>query len=121
MWYSVRITIRSCHGVHSVTVSQKTFAEIPAGKEMTLQNDGFATEQGVVRDYWEFNAGELKVGLESHEARARRRAVLRLDRASLFAKDHEPFFNAIGHKVTTLHDDFRSAPPSRHTRSAAAH
>ena len=26
---------------------------------MTLQGDGFATEQGIVPDYWEFNTDNL--------------------------------------------------------------
>jgi hypothetical protein len=55
MWYSVRITVRSSDGVHSITVSQKTFTEIRGGKEITLQGDGFASEEGIVADYWEFN------------------------------------------------------------------
>jgi hypothetical protein len=64
MWYSVRITIRCGDGVHSITVSQKTFAEIRAGKEITLQGDGFVSEEGIVPDYWDFNrnsGGSLKV------------------------------------------------------------
>ena len=64
MWYSVRITVNYGDGVHSITVSQKTFAEIRGGKEVTLQGDGFATEEGIVADYWEFNtdaAGSVKV------------------------------------------------------------
>ena len=56
MWYSVRITVHYGDGVHSITVSQKTFAEIRAGKEIALQGDGFATEEGIVADYWEFNS-----------------------------------------------------------------
>jgi hypothetical protein len=59
VWYSVRITVRSGDGVHSITVSHKTFAEIRAGIEMLLRGDGFGTEQGVVPDYWEFNADGL--------------------------------------------------------------
>jgi hypothetical protein len=55
MWYSVRITVRCGNGVHSITVSQKAFAEIRGGKEITLQGDGFATEEIIVPDYWEFN------------------------------------------------------------------
>ena len=58
MWYSVRITVRSGDGVHSITVSHKTFAEIRAGIEMILQGDGLATEEGVVPDYW----GSTKFG-----------------------------------------------------------
>jgi hypothetical protein len=42
MWYSVRITVHYGDGVHSITVSQKTFAEIRGGKEITLQGDGFS-------------------------------------------------------------------------------
>jgi hypothetical protein len=64
MWYSVRMTVRCGNGVHSITVSQKAFAEIRGGKELTLQGDGFATEEGIVPDYWEFNAdshGSVKV------------------------------------------------------------
>jgi hypothetical protein len=64
MWYSVRITVRCGDGVHSITVSQKTFAEIRAGKEMTLQGDGFASEEGTIPDYWEFHGdglGSVKV------------------------------------------------------------
>ncbi len=56
MWYSVRITVRCEHGVHSITISHKTFAEIRGGRELTLQGDGFATEEGVVSDFWEFDA-----------------------------------------------------------------
>jgi hypothetical protein len=55
MWYSVRITVHHGDGVHSITVSQKTSAEIRGGKEITLQGDGFALEEGTVADYWEFN------------------------------------------------------------------
>ena len=55
MWYSVKITVRCEHGIHSITVSHKAFAEIRGGIETTLQGDGFATEEGVVSDYWEFN------------------------------------------------------------------
>jgi hypothetical protein len=58
MWYSVRITVR-CGRVHSITVSQKAFAEIRGGKEITLQGDGFATEEVIVPDYWEFNTDNL--------------------------------------------------------------
>ena len=46
MWYWVRITVRCGNGVHSITVSQKAFAEIRGGKEITLQGDGFALEEG---------------------------------------------------------------------------
>jgi hypothetical protein len=60
VWYSVRITVRPGDGVHSITVSHNIFAEIRAGIEMILQGDGFATEQGVVPDYWEFNADGLR-------------------------------------------------------------
>jgi hypothetical protein len=56
MWYSVRITVHYGDGVHSITVSQKTFAEIRGGREITLQGDGFASEEGTVVDYWEFNS-----------------------------------------------------------------
>jgi hypothetical protein len=59
VWYSVRITVRSGDGVHSIAVSCKTFAEIRAGTEVTLRGGGLATEQGVVPDYWEFNADGL--------------------------------------------------------------
>jgi hypothetical protein len=59
MWYSVKITVRCGNGVHSITVSQKAFAEIRGGKEITLQGDGFATAEGIVPDYWEFNTGSL--------------------------------------------------------------
>jgi hypothetical protein len=58
------MTVRCGNGVHSITVSQKAFAEIRGGKELTLQGDGFATEEGIVPDYWEFNAdsdGSVKV------------------------------------------------------------
>jgi hypothetical protein len=48
MWYSVRIAVRCGNGVHSITVSQKAFAEIRGGKEITLQGDGFASEEGTV-------------------------------------------------------------------------
>jgi hypothetical protein len=64
MWYSVRIAVRCGNGVHSITVSQKAFAEIRGGKEITLQGDGFASEEGTVADYWEFNSdtvGSVKV------------------------------------------------------------
>jgi hypothetical protein len=64
MWYSVKITVHYGDGAHSITVSQKTFAEIRAGKEITLQGDGFALEEGIVADYWEFNsdtAGAVRV------------------------------------------------------------
>jgi hypothetical protein len=59
MWYSVKITVHYGDGAHSITVSQKTFAEIRSGKEITLQGDGFATA-----DYWDFNSdtvGSVKV------------------------------------------------------------
>jgi hypothetical protein len=59
MWYSVKITVRCRDGVHSITVSHKTFAEIRGGKEITLQGDGFATEEGIVPDYWKFNSDSL--------------------------------------------------------------
>ena len=59
MWYSVRITVRCGNGVHSITVSQKAFAEIRGGKEITLQGDGLATEEIIVPDYWEFNADSI--------------------------------------------------------------
>jgi hypothetical protein len=59
MWYSVRITVRCGNGVHSITVSQKAFAEIRGGKEITLQGDGFATEEIIVPDYWEFNTDSI--------------------------------------------------------------
>jgi hypothetical protein len=59
MWYSVRITVRCGDGVHSITVSQKTYAEIRAGKEMTLQGDGFVSEEGTIPDYWKFNSDSL--------------------------------------------------------------
>jgi hypothetical protein len=52
-------TVRCGNGVHSITVSQKIFAEIRAGKEITLQGDGFVSEEGIVSDYWEFNSGGL--------------------------------------------------------------
>ena len=55
MWYSLRITVHYGNGVHSITVSQKAFGEIRGGKEITLRGDGFATEEGIVPDYWEFN------------------------------------------------------------------
>jgi hypothetical protein len=64
MWYSVRITVRCENGVRSITVSQKAFAEIRGGREITLQGDGFATEEGIVPDYWEFSTdgpGSVKV------------------------------------------------------------
>jgi hypothetical protein len=48
MWYSIRITVRCGSGVHSIAVSQKAFAEIRAGKEMTLQGAGFVGEKKVV-------------------------------------------------------------------------
>ena len=59
MWYSVRITVHYGDGVHSITVSHKTFAEIRAGKEIRLQGDGFATEEGIVPDFWKFNGESL--------------------------------------------------------------
>jgi hypothetical protein len=40
-------------------VSQKAFAEMRGGKEITLQGDGFATEQVIVPDYWEFNTDSI--------------------------------------------------------------
>ena len=43
-----------------ITVSQKTFAEIRAGKEITLQGDGFALEEGIAADYWEFNSDTVR-------------------------------------------------------------
>jgi hypothetical protein len=54
-------------------VSQKTFAEIRAGKEITLQGDGFALEEGIVADYWEFNSD----GLGSVKLRRRKTIVSR--------------------------------------------
>jgi hypothetical protein len=59
MWYSVKITVRCGDSVHSITVSQKAFADIRGGKEITLQGDGFALEGGIVADYWEFNTDSL--------------------------------------------------------------
>jgi hypothetical protein len=59
MWYSVRITARCGGGIHSITVSHKTFAEIRSGKVIRLQGDGFATEEGTVADHWEFNTDSL--------------------------------------------------------------
>jgi hypothetical protein len=51
-------------GLHWLTVSHKTFAEMRDGKKLTLQGDGFVDEEGIVRDYWEFNsdgAGSVRV------------------------------------------------------------
>ena len=59
MWYSVRITVRCGNGVQSITMSQKAFEEIRGGKEITLQGDGFVSEEGIVPDYWEFNSDDL--------------------------------------------------------------
>jgi hypothetical protein len=59
MWYSVRITVRCGDGSHSITVSQKTFADIRGGNKITLQGDGFVSEEGIVADYWEFNTDSL--------------------------------------------------------------
>jgi hypothetical protein len=59
MWYSVRITVRCGDGFHSITVSQKTFADIRGGNKITLQGDGFANEEGTVADYLEFNTDSL--------------------------------------------------------------
>jgi hypothetical protein len=56
MWYWVRIAVRCGNGVHSITVSQKAFAEIRGGKEITSQGDGFASKEGTVADCWEFNS-----------------------------------------------------------------
>jgi len=53
-WYSVKITVRCGDGVYSITVSQKALEEIRGGKEIMLQGDGFATEDGFVSDFWEF-------------------------------------------------------------------
>jgi hypothetical protein len=36
MWCSVKITVPCGDGAHSITVSQKAFAEIRGGKEITL-------------------------------------------------------------------------------------
>jgi hypothetical protein len=59
MWYSVGITVRCGEGLHSITVSHKAFADIRGGKEITLQCDGFASEEGITPDYWEFNGDSL--------------------------------------------------------------
>ena len=59
MWYSVRIIVRCGDSVHNITVSHKAFAEIRGGKEIMLQGDGFATEEGTVSDFWEFNTDSL--------------------------------------------------------------
>ena len=59
MWFSVKITVRCGGSVHSITVSHKAFAEIRGGKEMTLQGDGYAAENDIVADYWEFNTEGL--------------------------------------------------------------
>jgi hypothetical protein len=59
MWYSVRITVRCGDGFHSIIVSQKTFADIRGGNKITLQGDGFVSEEGIVADYWEFNTDSL--------------------------------------------------------------
>jgi hypothetical protein len=64
MWYSVRITIRCGDGVHSIAVSPKTFAEIRDGKEITLQGDGFATEEGIVPTEWEAFLDDLQQTLD---------------------------------------------------------
>jgi hypothetical protein len=70
MWYSVRITVRCGNGVHSITVSQKAFTEIRSGKEISLQGDGFASEDGIVPDYWEFNGDSLgSVGVSCDNGR----------------------------------------------------
>ena len=70
MWYSVRITIRCGDGVHCITVSQKTFTEIRAGKEITLQGDGFVSEQRMVPDYWKFSTDGLgSVKVYCHDGR----------------------------------------------------
>jgi hypothetical protein len=55
MWYLIRITVRCGDRTHSISVSKRTFAEIRAGREITLQGDGYVTEKGIVSDYWEFN------------------------------------------------------------------
>jgi len=46
-------------GVHSVVVSHKTLVEIRGGKEITLQGDGFVSEEGTIPDYREFNGVSL--------------------------------------------------------------
>jgi hypothetical protein len=40
-------------------VAKSAFAEIRGGKEITLQGDGFATEEVIVPDYWQSNTDSI--------------------------------------------------------------
>ena len=77
--------MRCGDGVHSITVSQKAFEEIRGGKEIMLQGDGFAIEEGIVSDFWEFNAdglGSVKVYCDNGRQLYRGESWLSAERVS---------------------------------------
>jgi hypothetical protein len=106
MWYSVRITARCGGGIHSITVSHKTFAEIRSGKVIRLQGDGFATEEGTVADHWEFNTdslGSVKVYCDNEGAQikgTRRKLPLPLLRRRQLRKMYRRTFDVRRHRAS---------------------
>jgi hypothetical protein len=71
---------------------RKHLRKSEAAKEITLQGDGFATEEGIVADYWEFNsdtAGSVRVYCDNGRQLFRGDGWLSAERVSERAR-HSP-------------------------------
>lgn len=52
----VTLTISYGYDIHSIEVDEVTYAAIKSGLKVTLEGQGFASEEeGVVTDHWVFN------------------------------------------------------------------
>ncbi|WP_426611836.1 hypothetical protein [Bradyrhizobium sp. McL0616] len=64
----VRVTIDYGYDIHSIEISDVTYAAIKSGQKVTLEGQGFVhEEEGEVLDHWVFNdtLGDIYFWLDS--------------------------------------------------------
>jgi hypothetical protein len=56
---AVRVTVDFGFDVHTITITEATFAQIQAGMQVTVQGQGFPVEGVMEVDEWAFNCGTV--------------------------------------------------------------
>jgi hypothetical protein len=51
----IRVTVDFGYDVHTISISEAAFAQIQAGKPVTIQGQGFPVEGTTEQDHWTFN------------------------------------------------------------------
>jgi hypothetical protein len=55
----IRVTVDFGYDVHSISITEATFAQIQAGKPVIVQGQGFPVEGAMEDDQWAFNYGAV--------------------------------------------------------------